>query len=335
MTHGLPRRGRRALAWLDGSILPAARARISIFDRGFLYGDALFETVRVADGRLVLWHRHLRRLFASLDAFGIARPDADLEAASRSLVAASGLRDGALRVTVTRGSGEGLRPPAGLRPTVVVTLRELPPGLGRDSEHGVSAVRLAFGRGLGRADAGHKSVAYLGSILGRRDAASAGADDGLFVEADGQVSEATAGNVLVVRGRRLSTPTPASGCLPGVTRSIALSLARRAGLDVREEAIPATSLGRADEILLTGSIVGILPVVRLDGRPVGSGRPGPVAALLGSAWRAHLARALAADARREASGARASGEARDVRRGRRRPTGSTGAGRVGSRPARW
>ena len=107
-----------------------------------------------------------------------------------------------------------------------------------------------------------------------------------------------------------------SGCLPGVTRAIALALARRAGLDVREEPIPATSLGRADEILLTGSIVGILPVVVLDGRPVGAGRPGPVATRLAAAWRAHIARSLAADARRGDDGRR-----RDTRgrRTRRRP----------------
>ncbi|MFM7737060.1 MAG: aminotransferase class IV [Alphaproteobacteria bacterium] len=284
--------------------MPAARARVSVFDRGFLYGDALFETLRVVDGHPVPWRPHLRRLHASLRAFGIARPDVDLEAAARALVAASGRRDGALRVTVTRGTGEGLLPPAGLRPTVVITLRALPPRLARDLEHGISVVRLGFGRGLGRADAGHKSVAYLGSIEGRRTAARSGADDGIFVEADGRVSEATAGNLLVVRGARLSTPPPASGCLPGVTRAIALSLARRAGLDVREEAIPATSLARADEILLTGSVVGILPVVRLDGRPVGTGRPGAVARLLARAWDSHLARSIATDARRRAEAGR-------------------------------
>jgi branched-subunit amino acid aminotransferase/4-amino-4-deoxychorismate lyase len=315
-------RGPRPLAWIDGAIVPAARARVSVFDRGFLYGDAFFETLRVKDGRLVLWRPHLRRLRASLAAFGIDPPGPGLEEAARALLAAAGLREGALRLVVTRGTGEGLLPPPGLRPTVVMTLRPLPAGLARAEASGIAAVRLRFGRGLARADAGHKSIAYLGSIAGRREAARAGADDALFVESDGRVSEATAGNLLVVRRGRLRTPPPSSGCLPGVTRAVALSLARRAGLDVREEPIRAADLGRADEILVTGSVVGILPVVRLDGRPVGDGRPGPVAARLAAAWHAHVARSLAADTRRETRAA----AGRSAVRGR---------SRVGSHRARW
>ena len=319
MTRRPEPRAPRALVWVDGAIVPAARARVSVHDRGFLYGEAFFETLRIRDGRLVLWRPHLRRLRASLDAFSIPRPAHDLERAAHALIAASGLREGALRVTVTGGVGEGLVRPAGLRPCVVMTLRALPAGLARDVEHGISAVRLGFGRGLARVDAGHKSVAYLGSIAGRRAAARAGADDAIFVEADGRASEATAGNLLIVRGRRLSTPPPASGCLPGVTRAILLRLARRAGLDVREEPLPADSLARADEILVTGSVVEILSVVRLDGRPVGDGRPGPVAQRLRGALHSHVARSLAAEARRDASP----------------PVGTGRARRVGSRRARW
>jgi len=313
LTRARGRRGARALAWIDGKVVPAARASVPILDRGFLYGEALFETLRVADGRLVAWRAHLRRLHASLAAFAIPRPPHDLEAAARALLAASGLREGALRVTVTAGSGEGLRRPAASRPRVVMTVRGLPPTLDHDLHHGIAAVRLGFGRGLARVDAGHKSVAYLGSIAGRRVAARAGAHDGFFVEADGQASEATAGNLFVVRGRRLSTPPPSSGCLPGVTRAAVLSLARRAGLEVREEKVPAASLTRADEILVTGSVAGILSVVRLDGRPVGTGRPGPVAARLRDALHAQVARARAAEARREAPTTRGRRPSRSAR----------------------
>lgn len=330
MSRERPPRRARALASVDGTILPAARARVSILDRGFLYGEAFFETLRLQDGRLVDWRPHLRRLHASLAAFAIPRPAADLEAAARALVAASGLREGTLRLTVTAGTGEGLERPAGLRPTVVMTVRPLSPALGRHVEHGIAAVRLGFGRGLARADAGHKSVAYLGSIAGRSAAARAGADDGFFVEADGQASEATAGNLMVVLGRRLRTPPPTSGCLPGVTRATVLALARRCGLDVREETIAASSLAGADEILVTGSVAGILSVVRLDGRAIGSGRPGPVSLRLREALRAHVARSLAADARRETRVkvvARRSHPARG--------SGPAAGRRVGSRRARW
>ncbi|MEI8359931.1 MAG: aminotransferase class IV [Deltaproteobacteria bacterium] len=294
MRHVRPPRPNAGFAWVDGTILPAARASVPVFDRGFLYGEAFFETLLVRDGRPLLWRPHLKRLHASLAHFAIPRPEHDLGSAAADLLAACRLRDAALRITVTRGTGEGLAAPEGTRPTVVMTLRPLPPGLDENRVRGITAVRLAFGQGLARPAAGHKNVDYLAAIAGRRAAVCDGASDAIFVEADGRVSEATTSNLFMVRRGRLATPPDAAGCLPGVTRDVVLVLARRAGLDVREAPIAAAALDRADEILLTSSIAEVVPVVVLDGRPVGSGRPGPVALRLQELYRAFLARSLTA-----------------------------------------
>jgi branched-chain amino acid aminotransferase len=262
--------------WLDGRILPAENARISVFDRGFLYGDAVFETVRFYRGRPFRWDAHRRRLAKSLAHFGISAPKVDLLPASLRLLARNRLAEAAVRITVTRGVGEGLSPPARMKPTVLLAARPIPSDLPAQRRDGIALVTLGFGRGVGDATRGHKTTDYLSAIQGRRLAARARARDGLFVEHDGTVSEATASNYFVVRRGRLETPALASGCLPGVTRAWVLEEAKRIGLAVRVGPIEKAGLAKAAEVFLTGSIVEILPVVRIDGRDVADGRPGAV-----------------------------------------------------------
>jgi branched-chain amino acid aminotransferase len=262
--------------WLDGRILPAENARVSVFDRGFLYGDAVFETVRFYRGRPFRWDAHRRRLGKSLAHFGISPPKVDLLSASLRLLERCRLDEAAVRITVTRGVGEGLSPPARMKPTVLLAARPIPSELPAQRRDGIAIVTLGFGRGVGDATQGHKTTDTLSAIQGRRLAARAHALDGLFVEHDGTVSEATASNYFVVRRGRLETPALASGCLPGVTRAWVLEEAERIGLAVRVGPIEKAGLAKAAEVFLTGSIVEILPVVRIDGRDVGDGRPGDV-----------------------------------------------------------
>jgi len=283
----------RDVAWIDGRLVAADRAAVSVFDRGFLYGDAVFETVRAYDGRLFLWPAHERRLAASLRAFGIPRPRCDLRRAALDVVRARGVRDAAVRVTVTRGRGEGLVPPTGLVPTVVVAAREVPADLAVLRAQGAHAVLLPFGHGSGSVTDGHKTTAYLGAVLGKTRAAARRALEGIYVERDGTASEGTTSNLFVVRRGVVWTPPLGEGCLPGVTRSVVLRLAARDGVEVREGTLRARSLHAADELFLTASTLEVMPVVRLDGRRVGSGEPGPVTRALQERYARLVRRTLA------------------------------------------
>ncbi|MBM4267497.1 MAG: branched-chain amino acid aminotransferase [Deltaproteobacteria bacterium] len=264
----------RSRVWIDGRIVPAARARISVFDRGLLYGDAAFETIRVYDGRPFRWREHCRRLFATLARLSIPKPAADLRDALDHLLEACALREAAVRLTITRGVGEGLVPPPGLRPTVILMARPIPADLEEKRADGVAAIRLPFGRGRFGFTTGHKTTDYATAVRGRMLADRADAAEAIYVESDGTVSEATTSNVFAVRAGRLRTPPMEAGCLPGITRETVLGLARRAGFVVREKPLVAKELTSFDELFLTGSVIEILPVVRLDRRTIGTGRPG-------------------------------------------------------------
>ena len=276
--------------WLNGRILPASRARIPVFDRGFLYGDAVFETVRIYAGRPFLWRQHLRRLHGSMARLGLARPAWDLQAAVIEYAQACKLAEGAVRITITRGVGEGLVPPPGIAPTVLMTSRPVPADLPERRTAGVGVIRLPFGNGGESVVTGHKTTGYAAAVQGRILADRAGAFEAIYVEADGNVSEATTSNVFAFFGNVLHTPPLAAGCLPGITRQVVLELARRAGIRVRETPLDAARLARASEIFLTGSVIEILPVVELDGAAVGRGTPGEHTASLSAAYGARVKR---------------------------------------------
>jgi branched-subunit amino acid aminotransferase/4-amino-4-deoxychorismate lyase len=281
------------LVWLDGRIVPAAQASLSPLDRGLLFGDAIFETVRVYDGRLFAWPEHERRLRAALRRFAFPPVRVRLPDAMRELLAATGVRDAAVRVTVTRGASDALVPPPALRPTVLITARGVPAGLAVDRERGIAAVLLPFGHGRGGITQGHKTTAYLPAVLGRLHAARARAQEGIFVEDDGSVSEATTSNVFAVRRGTIVTPPLAAGCLPGITREACITIARRHRVPLEERPLAARRLAGMDEIFLTGSVIEVLPVVRLDGGPIGDGRPGPLTRLLRERYRSFVERSLA------------------------------------------
>jgi branched-subunit amino acid aminotransferase/4-amino-4-deoxychorismate lyase len=266
----------RSWVWLDGRLLPAGRARVSVYDRGLLYGDAVFETVRFYDGEPFQWERHRRRLARTLARFEIRASTAGLRDAAHAVLARSGLRDAAVRVTVTRGAGEGLLPARGLTPTVLVTARAIPAALAEQRRVGIRAVTLPFASGGGGVTRGHKATEYLAAVSGRLNAARRRADDAVLVDRSGAVIEGTASNVFLVEGRSLATPPLEGGCLPGITRALVLAEAARAGLRARAERISRNRLRRADEVFLAASVIEILPVVRLDGRRVGDGTVGPV-----------------------------------------------------------
>jgi branched-chain amino acid aminotransferase len=291
------------LVWLNGRVVEASRARVSALDRGLLHGDGLYETWRTYGGEPFAVAAHLRRLVGAARRLALPVPgDASLWAQrSRLLVRRNALPDAAVRLTITRGdTGEAVVPERRAAPTVLLLVRPLPADLPRRQRAGVRAVLLPFARDASPPWGGLKLLGHASAVAGRMYAASRRADEGFYVTPAGDVTEGTTSNVFAVVRGTVVTPPLDAGILPGVTRAMVLALARQARLAVREAPLAAARLARADELFLTASTVEILPVVRLDGRRVGDGAPGPVTRLLQARYAAAVVRAQNANRRRSA-----------------------------------
>lgn len=261
--------------WIQGQVVPAAEASVSVFDRGLLYGDGLFETMRSYQGRVFALEEHRARMLRSARELGIPMPRLDWRRGIERLLAANRLmdRDASVRITLTRGAGPpGLLPPANPRPTLFAFTMPVPSSLGRQGLRGIATVSVPLWRPPALAT--YKLLDYVSAILARRQAARQRAEEALYV-CEGDVLEATTANIFAVLGDKLCTP-PLGGPLPGVTRQFVIRLATELGIKVREIRLPIERVRAADEIFLTSSVVEILPVVRLDGAKVGSGKPGPL-----------------------------------------------------------
>jgi branched-subunit amino acid aminotransferase/4-amino-4-deoxychorismate lyase len=283
------------LVWLNGKVLAARHARVPALDRGLLHGDGVYDTWRTYGGRPFALAAHLARLARACRLLGLPPVDPAAVWASRAtrLVHRNGLDDATVRLTITRGdAGDAVVPTRRARPTTLLTVRTLPPDLARQQADGIAAVLLPFPRDVQPPWSGVKLLGHASAVLGRLQAARARAQEALYVTAGGEVTEGTTSNLLVVERGRLVTPPLDAGVLGGVTRDLVLRLARRAGIEVREARVRADRLAAADEVLVTASTIEILPVVRLDGRPIATGEPGPVARALLERYHAEVARWL-------------------------------------------
>jgi D-amino acid aminotransferase len=283
------------LVWLNGRVVDARRARISALDRGLLHGDGVYDTWRTYDGRPFALAAHLRRLDAATRRVELPRSGARAlwDARTRLLLRRNALADGAARLTITRGdAGSGPAPDRRARPTLLLTVRPLPANLATLQADGVAVTLLPFARDAGPSWGDVKLVGHASAVVGKLVAARRHAFEGLYVTPAGAVSEGTTSNVFVVEHGTLTTPPADGSILAGVTRDLVLDVARRAGIRAREAPISADRLRRADEVLVTASTIEIVPVVRLDGRPVGDGRPGPLTRDLQTGYRAAVARLM-------------------------------------------
>lgn len=265
-----------AYVHLNNRLVAAARARVSALDRGLLYGDGLFETVRVYRGIPFALEEHLERLTSSGHILGIVLPAADWGARIQALLRRNELldRDARVRITVTRGAaGTSLVPPPDFEPTVLITAEPVGEQVRTHQQSGIGAVLLPFGREGFLSE--HKTLDYLPGVLGRTLARRHKADEGLYVTGTGRVTEGTASNFFVVRDGRLVTP-PIRGILPGITRRRVIDLAEAAGLSVAQQTVTLASLADIEEAFLTSSIAEVVPIVRIDDNPVGSGQAGPI-----------------------------------------------------------
>lgn len=292
----------RALAYVDGEVVPLEEARVPILDRGFLYADSVFETIRGYGRGPFLLGDHLDRLRRSAATLFMPVPwtDAELERIVATLGERSGIAEPTFRITVTRGEGgSGLSFPEPQRPRLIAICRpvpEFPPGLHTD---GVAVmVPESSTAKTGRVPGDVKSGSYLSNVLALREARAKGGFDALLRGGDGTWSEGTTANLFVVRDGRLTTPGLSSDILPGITRALVLAVTREEGLDVHEGPVGDGLLFGADELFLTSSIKEVVPVVRLEGRALGDGRPGPITRHVQTLFRAGVERLIEAGADR-------------------------------------
>jgi branched-chain amino acid aminotransferase len=272
-------------AWVDGHVVPAEDAHVSVFDRGFQLGDGVFETLRARAGTVIELDAHLARLRRSAGGLAIPLPpDADVRLAAgidALLLAeeASGPDgDASIRITVTRGSfrGRGLLPAdEPTEPTIVIQAWPVAPPPPGHLDVGLHLVPSAIRRDPSNPLSALKTTSRADFVHARLEARLAGADDAVFLTLDGHLSEATSANLFVVRDGELATPSLDCAILPGTTRSWILRWASRVGLRPVEGRLTVDHLSGADEAFLSSSVAGILPITRFAGRPIGDGRPGP------------------------------------------------------------
>ena len=278
----------------EGRPVDPDEAKVSVFDRGFLYGDSVYETMRTAGGgKPVELQRHLDRLQRSAAGIGFEIPfsASDLEAAIASTHAATGNDESYVRVVVTRGRGPiMLDPRKSSDPTLVIVAQALTLPEPRTYETGISAALVQVDKaGGGLLDPEIKTGNYLNNIIALRQAIAAGADDAILCTSAGEIAEGATSNVFIVQDGAIKTPHLHTGLLPGITRQVVCELARGIGQPVGEGVIHPDDLRTADELFLTSSVRGIMPVTRLDNVPVGTGEVGPLTRTLIKAYDGYIA----------------------------------------------
>ncbi len=282
------------VVFIDGRARPPGEQVVSVFDRGFLYGDSIFETVRTYGGRPFSLAAHLRRLRRSAERVQIPLEPSDEQLAAEvgEAVALAENPESYVRIIVTRGAGAGmgLDPALAERPCRVVLVGPLSPPPKEQYERGIRVATYRCRRPAdGTAAAGAKVGNYLVAVLATRHAKGSGAQEALIVDDADMVSEGATSNVFAVIGDRVVTPGLDAGILEGITRGHILEVARQLGLSVELRAIPLAELQSADEVFITSSIRELLSVTHIDEVPVGSGEVGPVSRRLLAAFRRAVA----------------------------------------------
>ncbi len=266
--------------YLNGNLLDDQDAKVSVFDHGLLYGDGVFEGIRVYNRKVFMLDEHVDRLYRSARAIAleIGLSPADMARAVVETCAANNIENGYIRLVVTRGVGTlGLNPYLCKEPQVIVIASAIQLYPVELYEKGLSIVTVATVRNHPEAiNPRIKSLNYLNNILAKIEALNSGVMECIMLNPQGYVAEASGDNVFVVRGRTLITPPCWCGALEGITRAVVMKLATEMGYDVREDVLTRYDLFTADEVFLTGTAAEIIGVVNIDKRTIGSGAPGPV-----------------------------------------------------------
>ncbi len=283
-----------SLACLNGAILPPEEARVPIDDRGFLFGDAIYEVCRIYQGRCWLEDEHMARLRRSLSEMRIGPVDLDrLYKRMHETISRSGIEEGTVYIQITRGVAPRKHafPDLAVEPTELILVKPYDDTeTARLRQSGVPIVSQPDWRWR-RCDV--KSTNLLGNVLANQAAREAGGYEAVLVEPDGTVTEATHSSLLWVRDGRLEATPEGPGILPGTSRQAMLLHARAEGIPFAEATISLDQLKAADEVLLSGTTIEVLPVVSIDGQPVAQGQPGPITRRLQQAFRRAVEKWLA------------------------------------------
>jgi branched-chain amino acid aminotransferase len=266
--------------YINGKLYDKADAKISVYDHGLLYGDGVFEGIRIYDGKIFRLKEHVDRLFESARAIKLEIPlsPSQMIEAIQSTVTANAKKNGYIRPIVTRGAGTlGLDPRKTTDPQVIVIVDDIslyPPEL---YENGLELATVSTIRNHPNAvNPRIKSLNYLNNILAKIESIQAGCLEALMLNHKGEVAECSGDNIFLVKHGVLKTPPTDSGILEGITRKAVIEVARKAGIQVQEVSITRHDVYIADECFLTGTAAEVIPVVKCDGRTIGNGKPGPV-----------------------------------------------------------
>jgi branched-chain amino acid aminotransferase len=275
--------------YIDGKYLEEKNAKISVFDHGLLYGDGIFEGIRAYNGRVFKLREHIDRLFASAHAILLNIPlsHEDMMVAVVKACRQNKIHDGYIRLVVTRGVGSlGLNPHRCKNPSVIIIADKIQLYPEEMYRRGLDLITVPTTRNLHSAlNPAIKSLNYLNNVLAKIEAINGGCEEAVMLNSEGFVSECTGDNIFIVKRGQLLTPPLSAGALYGITREVVMELGKKAGLGVAEPNLTRYDLFNAEECFLTGTGAELIPVVKIDGRVIGAGKPGPVTKRLVSAYR--------------------------------------------------
>jgi branched-chain amino acid aminotransferase len=264
--------------YIDGKFYDEQDAKVSVFDHGLLYGDGIFEGIRAYNGRVFRLKEHIDRLFYSAKAILLTIPisHAEMMKAVVESCRTNNLRDGYIRLIVTRGVGTlGLNPNRCKNPSVIVIADKIQLFSEELYDRGMEIITVPTVRNLHSAvNPAIKSLNYLNNILAKIEANNSGCEEAVMLNAEGYVAECTGDNIFIVKAGKLQTPPLSAGALYGITRSTVIELAQKAGMEVSEPNLTRYDLFNADECFVTGTGAEIVPIVKIDGRVIGDGKPG-------------------------------------------------------------
>jgi branched-chain amino acid aminotransferase len=266
--------------YLDGKFVAEAEAKVSVFDHGLLYGDGIFEGIRFYNGRVFRLEEHLERLWDSARSICLEIPigRGEMTEALLETIRQNGLNEGYIRLVVTRGVGNlGLNPAQCKRPSIIIIATTIVLYSKEVCEKGLTVVTCPTRRtGAAALNPAVKSLNYLNNVMARIEANLSGADEALMLNEAGNVAECTADNVFIIKRGNIFTPPISAGALRGITRSVVFDIAAEFGLKITETDITRHDVFVADECFLTGTAAEVIPVVKADGRMIGSGKPGSI-----------------------------------------------------------